>query len=160
MFLHDWHKGRPFQNAGGFGFPYLEIDSVQFYERTVMQDMRNAYHLLKPAEWNRHLHRSLNESPFTGDKNPSFQKDIQWRSEHHGAQINYWNLVQSDIPSQLSEGFALRDDGPLVPGLGIKPTLDPSAIERAHFKGAQLMRSIFRAFHRRDGERSYLCAFM
>ena len=151
MFLHDWHKGRPFTNAGSVAFPYLEIDCLQFYDKAIIQDMRDAYHLLMPMEQSKPVRKALNERIFFGDQNEGFSNDIEWRANHLGAEIDFWDFVKTDIPSQLSEGFALGDDIPLIPEIGTKRNLDRSVMEHSSFTNSQLMRSIFRAFHRADG---------
>lgn len=149
MFIHDWHKGRPFPETGGHGFPYLDLDCLCFYPKSYLRDIRDAYYALKPMK---RIRKQLDSKALAGDENENFQQDLEWRAAHLGVPVGYWDLVVSDIPSQLSEGATLDEDGPLMPVKGLKQEIDPSAVRHEQFRHAQLGRSRFRAFHRSDGK--------
>lgn len=84
--------------------------------------------------------------------------DLRWRTTHLGLTQNwktlpdYWTACTSDIPSQLTEGLLATDYEPLD---SLYPTLwqsDKQIIHKHNFFGsAQLVRDLFRCFHRGDG---------
>lgn len=67
--------------------------------------------------------------------------------------IDYWNMVDSDMPWQLSEGLCMGGLG--GPAAGLKPVvrhIDKQAISSHPFyRKSQLVRDPFRCFHRNDG---------
>ena len=95
---------------------------------------------------------SLEKHIWDNEKNASLQHDMTWRADHLGVKLDYWNLVSSDMPWQLTEGIAMTN---LVPLEGLKPVgrhIDQQAVSSHPFyKDAQLVRSPFRCFHRSDG---------
>lgn len=164
MFLHDHHKGKPFEHAGTPGFPYLELECLQLRHRKNLQDSRNAFGLLQSVK---RIQKSLNTSALEDDNNETFRKDIDWRAKYLGVlkkdegveDLNFWDLVRSDLPSQLSEGFALGEDGPMSSHNNFERSLDPSVIHgHRDFEHVQLTRTILRAFHRADGSAVHLIA--
>ena len=149
IFLHDGSCGREFEKAGRSGWPYLETEVLNFRSEGNFQEMRDVYILLRNLDG---LQDSLGESIWSGDKNASLHSDIDWRADHLGTDVNYWNLVDSDMPWQLSEGLCMGGMGPTS---GLKPVvrhIDKQAISRHPFyKKSQLVRNPFRCFHRSDG---------
>lgn len=149
IFLHDGPTGREFEHAGRSGWPYLETEILNFRHRENFQEMRDVYLLLHD---NKKLHEDLNESTWKADQNASLRSDIDWRADHLAMQPTFWNLVDSDMPWQLSEGLAM---GSLGPRDGLRPVsrhVDRQIISSHPFyKDAQLVRSPFRTFHRSDG---------
>ena len=149
MFLHDWHHGRPFNKAANPGFPFLATDSLVVQNKEEAQDKRSIYNFLKPMD---NIRPELDACIVENDKNETFQQDIAWRSQHLKKELNFWNLVSSDLPTQLSEGIALGDDGPIDVIGGRDLRLDHSALcIHPQFKNALLVRGPFRSFHRSDG---------
>ena len=149
IFLHDGSSGREFKKAGRSGWPYLETEVLNFRSEDNFQEMRDVYVLLRNVEG---LQESLGDSIWNGDRNSSLQSDIQWRADHLGTEVNYWNMVDSDMPWQLSEGLCMGAMGPMS---GLKPVVrhvDKQAISQHPFyKSSQLVRNPFRCFHRNDG---------
>lgn len=149
IFLHDGISGREFEYAGRSGWPYLETEILNFRHRENFQEMRDVYLLLHE---NKVLHEDLNESTWKSDQNASLHSDIDWRANHLAMDPTFWNLVDSDMPWQLSEGLAM---GSLGPRDGLRPVsrhVDKQTISSYPFyKDAQLVRNPFRTFHRGDG---------
>lgn len=152
IFLHDGSCGREFENAGRSGWPYLETEVLNFRSQENFQQLRDVYLLLQGLD---DLQEPLNETIWDGEeKTSSLHSDIDWRADHLGIKANYWNMVASDMPWQLSEGIAL---GNLVPVDGLQPVgrhIDKQSLS-AHpfFKNSQIVRNPFRCFHRSDGKR-------
>ena len=149
IFLHDGSSGREFENAGRSGWPYLETEVLNFRSESNFQEMRDVYVLLRRLDG---LQDILDESTWSGDKNASLHSDIDWRADHLGMEVNYWNMADSDMPWQLSEGLCMAAMGPCS---GLKPVvrhIDRQAISQHPFyKKSQLVRNPFRCFHRSDG---------
>lgn len=112
--------------------------------------MREVYLFLKGLDG---FQNSIDESIWDGEeKNSSLHSDIEWRADHLGVEANYWNMVASDMPWQLTEGMAM---GSQVPVEGLQPIgrhIDKQSLS-AHpfFKDSQIVRNPFRCFHRSDG---------
>lgn len=149
IFLHDGSSGRAFEKAGRSGWPYLETEVLNFRSESNVQEMRDVYILLKTLDG---LQESLDESIWNDDRNASLQSDIHWRADHLGTKLNYWNMVDSDMPWQLSEGLCMGGMGPTA---GLKPVvrhIDKQIISQHPFyKTSQLVRNPLRCFHRSDG---------
>ena len=149
IFLHDGSCGREFEKAGRTGWPYLETEVLNFRSEGNFQEMRDVYILLKELD---DLQDSLNESIWKDERNASLHHDVEWRADHLGTEVNYWNMVDSDMPWQLSEGLCMGSMGPTV---GLRPVvrhIDRQAISQHPFyKKSQLVRNPFRCFHRSDG---------
>ena len=149
IFLHDGSCGREFEKAGRSGWPYLETEVLNFRSEGNFQEMRDVYILLRKLDG---LQESLNETIWTGDKNASLYSDVKWRADHLGMQVDYWSLLDSDMPWQLSEGLCMGGMGPMS---GLKPVarhIDKQIISQHPFyKESQLVRNPFRCFHRSDG---------
>ena len=150
MFRHDQNPGRPFWKAGIPGFPFLEVDAIQFRQTEELQHQRDVYTLLEPRA---DLWEPLKKLCLIGDHNESFEQDLAWRLKQLGKPLDWWDLIVADIPFELSERLAFGDDGPLRhPSFGTTG-LDPSIIasKSDQFEHAQLVSAPFRCFHRNDG---------
>ena len=152
MFRHDQLPGRPFINAGFPGFPFLDIDLIHFRETEELQHMRDVYDLLQPLQ----MSETLNQTCIGEHNNESFDNDFSWRLKLLGVPLSYWDLALADMPLELSERFALGDDGPIRPATLSKGPLDPSVLanQADQFKGSHLVLAPFRCFHRRNGTSS------
>ncbi|KAK3111340.1 hypothetical protein LTR53_013524 [Teratosphaeriaceae sp. CCFEE 6253] len=149
MFLHDWEQGRPFKHAGVSGFPFVEVDSLSFQHREDLHNMREVYSLLSPME---SIRAALDAQVLKGDQNETFESDLKWRADHLKVGHGFWDVVQSDIPSQLSEGISLCDNGPLRTYKDWHVGLDRTSISsQAQFAHAHPVITTLRAFHRADG---------
>jgi hypothetical protein len=103
---------------------------------------------LRPLE---KLRNKLNDTFFSGDRNESLLQDFTWRLKELDKNRDFWDLLSSDFPQELSEGLAL--DGPiraLRPGESFS---DLSVIGETNpqFSGVSLVAAPFRCFHREDG---------
>lgn len=149
IFLHDGKPGRKFENAGRSGWPFLETEVLNFRSQDNFQEMRDVYLFLKNMEG---FEKSLDSCIWDGENNASLHSDIDWRSDHLGIDATYWNLVDSDMPWQLTEGMAMGIQAPVD---GLKPIgrhIDRQALSsHPFFKDSQLVRNPFRCFHRADG---------
>lgn len=162
MFLHAGKPaGRKFHNLGRSGWPYAEIEVLNFQSRTRFQEKRDVYHMLKEYGG---ISDTLTEKCWEGfDKDlrkdeKGILDDLKWRFGHLGitpdfdSLSDFWTVVCSDMSWQLSEGLSMASYGPLD---GLQPTFLQSDDQALHhhdfFKGSQLVRDPFRFFHRGDG---------
>lgn len=103
---------------------------------------------------NKDLRTELQPTTIGNDRNETFKLDFDWRLEHLGKTVEYWETVISDVPLELTETFSSGGgEGALrPPSLGTGP-IDPSVLARkvAQFRGTHLTWAPFRAFHRKDG---------
>lgn len=149
IFLHEGETGREFEYAGRSGWPYLETEVLNFRHRREFQEMREVYMLLFDRE---ELKDDLNESTWKADQNASLHHDIDWRAEHLAVKPEFFNLVASDMPWQLSEGLAMGAQGPKDGLHPIARRVDKQILASYPFyRDAQLVRNPFRTFHRGDG---------
>lgn len=162
LFLIRGPKGRPFNNTGRIGFPYVMMEVLNFCDSTRFQQMRDVYHFLHD---DRDLTNELEKECWTGFEPSSKTKgkgvldDLKWRTSWLGLAHDwetlpdFWTTSNSDVPCQLTEGLTMLNYGPLD---GLQPTLwqsDRQALHRHRFfNSAQLVRDIFRCFHRGDGQ--------
>lgn len=151
LFLHSGaERGRPFTHAGAPGFPYLRLDILNVRSRDNFQEMRDVYVLSKKVP---NLARELDQNAVESIGNKNLQTDIYWRSKHLGVSPSFWNLSQSDMAWQLSEGFGVAWHGAMS---ALKP-LDHKANEQIlsrhpFYNPSQIVRDVFRLFHRADGK--------
>ena len=149
IFLHEGETGREFEGAGRSGWPYLETEVLNFRHRDNFQEMRDVWTLLHQRT---ELGEALNESTWKGDQNASLHHDVDWRADHLAMEPTFWNLVDSDMPWQLSEGVALGSQGPKD---GLRPVVRhvdrQTLAQHSLYRNAQLVRNPFRTFHRGDG---------
>ena len=149
LFLHEEAQGREFEYAGRSGWPYLETEVLNFRHRRSFQEMRDIWSLLHTR---RDLDEDLNESTWKNDQNASLHHDIDWRADHLATQPSFWNLVDADMPWQLSEGLAMGSQGPKDGLRPISRHVDRQTLSQHPFyEEAQLVRNPFRSFHRGDG---------
>jgi len=149
IFLHEGETGREFENAGRSGWPYLETEVLNFRHRDSFQEMRDVYILLNERE---ELWPDLNASTWKADQNASLHHDIDWRADHLAMKPDFWTLVSSDMPWQLTEGLAMGTQGPKDGLQPISRHVDRQTLaSHPFYKDAQLVRNPFRTFHRGDG---------
>ena len=112
--------------------------------------MRDVHTLLSKRE---DLKPALDKSTFEPDLNENLRADIVWRSNLVGIPMEFWKVVESDLPWQLSEGISLGQQGPID---GDDRTLRNAEIQilskHRAFKNALIVRNPFRCFHRADGK--------
>ena len=162
MFLHAGQPaGRKFLNLGRSGWPYAEIEVLNFQSRTRFQEKRDVYHMLKEYGG---ISDTLTNKCWEGfDKDlrrdeKGILDDLKWRFGHLGitpdfdSLSDFWTVVCSDISWQLSEGLSMASYGPLD---GLQPSFlradDQALHHHDFFNGSQLVRDPFRFFHRGDG---------
>lgn len=149
IFLHDGSPGRDFEHAGRSGWPYLETEVLNFRSKDNFQEMRDVYLFLKDLK---EFQKPLNDCAWDGDQNANLHSDIDWRADHLGMDATYWNLVDSDMPWQLTEGIAMGSQGPVEGLRSIGRHIDKQALSsHPFFEKSQLVRNPFRCFHRSDG---------
>ena len=150
IFLHDGPTGREFEGAARSGWPYMETEVLNFRHRGTSQEMRDVYLLLHNNEA---LLPDLNASTWKADQNASLHSDVDWRADHMALGHDFWTLVASDMPWQLSEGLAMGTGGSPKDGFRqINRQIDKQILSlHPFYKDAQLVRNPFRTFHRSDG---------
>ncbi|KAL8766626.1 MAG: hypothetical protein Q9209_006643 [Squamulea sp. 1 TL-2023] len=129
--------------------------------RSEVKNTRDVYRFL---QGNHELTKELDRECWEGFE-PSFKTqgtglldDLRWRNTHLGLAEDwrtlpgYWEACNSDVPWQITEGLSMPNYGPLD---GLQPKLwqsDKQALHKHRFFGsAQLVRDVFRCFHRGDG---------
>ncbi|KAL8853448.1 MAG: hypothetical protein Q9221_001765 [Calogaya cf. arnoldii] len=149
IFLHDGEPGREFENGGASGWPYLETEVLNIRSHKDFQEMRDVYLILSKLT---ELEEELDQCSFKNDENSSLQSDIRWRANHLAMPANYWNLVSSDMPWQLTEGLVMGMRGPTE---GLQPISrkigEQTLCNHPFYKDCHMVRNIFRCFHRSDG---------
>ena len=151
LFFHSGNRimGRKFESASRGGWPYLETELLNVRSLQALTDLRFVGGLSEDIE----LTRELDRLTFLGDNNASLRSDIEWRANHIGTDISYWESVGSDMPWQLSEGGALNMNGPFKGNHSAKREVDRQMLaQHPFFENAQLVRDPFRTFHRSDGK--------
>ena len=162
LFLTRGPKGRPFNKTGRSGFPYVKLEVLNFCNSARFQQMRDVYHFLHDDQ---ELTKELEKECWNGFEPSSKTKgrgvldDLKWRTSWLGLADDwetlpdFWTTSNSDVPCQLTEGLMMSNYGPLD---GLRPTLwhsDQQVLHKHKFFGsAQLVRDIFRFFHRSDGK--------
>ncbi|KAL8887912.1 MAG: hypothetical protein Q9192_006256 [Flavoplaca navasiana] len=149
IFLHDGQPGREFENGGRSGWPYLETEVLNIRSHKNFQEMRDVYLILSRLT---ELEEELDESSFKSDESSSLQSDISWRASHLAMPANFWNLVNSDMPWQLTEGLAMGIRGVTE---GLQPISrqigQQTLCTHPFYKDCHMVRNVFRCFHRSDG---------
>jgi hypothetical protein len=145
------------RNTSVFGashsWPYQEVESLNFRGREEYSAMRDVYSTLsKPTPANKSLHTRLNKLS-DASMDEVLAGDLEWRAEHLGETLGYWELVGSDIPYHLTQITTLETAaGPMD---GPKPLnaqhVTQTLWNHPFYKSAQLVRNKLRCFHRHDG---------
>ncbi|KAL8969187.1 MAG: hypothetical protein Q9183_002111 [Haloplaca sp. 2 TL-2023] len=149
IFLHDGQSGKRFENGGSAEWPYVETEVLNIRSHKNFQEMRDVYLLLSKFT---ELEDDLNNSSWKNDHNSSLQSDVEWRSGHLGMPANYWNLITSDMPWQLTEGLTMGMNGPMEGLQPINRHIDQQTLTiHPFYKDCHMVRNIFRCFHRSDG---------
>ncbi|KAL8866196.1 MAG: hypothetical protein Q9174_006444, partial [Haloplaca sp. 1 TL-2023] len=149
IFLHDGQSGKRFENGGSAEWPYVETEVLNIRSHKNFQEMRDVYLLLSKFT---ELEDELNQSSWKNDHNSSLQSDVEWRSGHLGMPANYWNLVTSDMPWQLTEGLTMGMNGPMEGLQPINRHIDQQTLTiHPFYKDSHMVRNLFRCFHRSDG---------
>lgn len=117
-------------------------------ERKFAKDMRDR---LKSDDA---LREALANKIFEGDCNAYLEDDVRWRAYHLQLDLEYWEVVKSDLPWLLSDGSLIMKSAAATkpePNLFLrKQTLQ----EHWAYKDSYLVRDSFRCFHRGDGTRN------
>lgn len=144
--------GRPFKMAGRAGWPYLNIEKLDFRHRRDIEDSNN---LLSVIRLDKELRRVLDRGVWVGDKNGTLKDDVEKRAGHTDKTADFCELAESDLPRSICEGSSLNVN---VPAGGTGTTdvdrTKHSLASRPAFEDAFLARNPFRTFHRNDGKAS------
>jgi hypothetical protein len=153
-------RGR--RNASVYGknrsWPYQEVEVLNFRKRDEYNALRDVFTMLCNTNFsaNRELHEELNELSRKSLEGTELLEDFGWRSEHLNETTGYWELVASDIPYHLTQLSALETGH--GPKDGLKPLtaqhVKQTLWHHSFYKDVQLVRNMFRCFHREDGKRS------
>lgn len=147
--------GKPFKGAGATAYMWPDLyDTVlEFHHKDYFKDKRDTFLLLRNRQG---LSKILDDTFFMNVKNDKLRDDMQWRCGHVNTEMTFWNIVQSELPHQLSESIITG----VVhwPHDGLKPvdqTLTEQMFSRHPFykqARARLVKTMFRTFHRDDGQ--------
>lgn len=156
LFLHSKaERGKPYKHAGSPIFPYPAFDVLNIRNKDSFQEMRDVYVLSKKVP---QLSPKLDQNALDGIDNPDLRSDILWRSKHLGMLPTFWNLAQSDMAWQLSEGFGLGWQGPMSSLKPLEAKAKGQILSRHPFyESSQIVRGAFRLFHRGDGKSLPVC---
>lgn len=151
LFLHSTAEiGKPFEHTGPPGFPYPALDILNVRSQKNFQEMRDVYALSKKVP---RLSQALDQNVLKGIGNENLREDISWRSKHLGVLPTFWNLAQSDMAWQLSEGFGVAWHGAMSALKPLDAKADRQILSRHPFyESSQIVRDAFRLFHRDDGK--------
>ncbi|KAI9844689.1 MAG: hypothetical protein M1837_005431 [Sclerophora amabilis] len=143
--------GKPFVRAGAAGWPNLSDTILEFHSQDYFKEKRDACILLKKYPG---LSERLDETLFWGTQDINLWNDMKWRCDHVNIDMSYWNIEQSDMPWQLSEGIVLGGDGPQDGLKAADRTYAPQMFSQHPFykqARARLVKTQIRTFHRDDG---------
>lgn len=165
IFLHAGKQGRTFENMGRAGWPFAEIEVLDLQSRVRCQQQRDVFYMLssQPGLLNDLTHRSWNDFEPSGSQDKeSILHDLRWRTTHLGLADDgktlpdFWTVVGSDISWQLSEGVSMPSYGPLERLEPLQQQINSQALHGDKTYGStQLVRDVFRCFHREDGRSIY-----
>ncbi|KAL8722754.1 MAG: hypothetical protein Q9225_000815 [Loekoesia sp. 1 TL-2023] len=130
------------------GWVTLHFEVLNFRHRQYIEDQMDVFNILRFIPDLDHKLSGQNWSP--GAWNTPISTDVAIRSNEYGAKMNFWDLVRSDLPSQLTEG---REDD-----LNFTTTSQPAILDaqmlsqHRAYTGAVLVRDLFRTFRRSDGK--------
>ena len=143
-------RGKPFKHSGSPGWPYPAFDVLNVRDQATFQEMRDVYVLSKKVSY---LSQKLDQNALDGLDNAALRGDILWRSTHLGVNLTFWNLSQSDMAWQLSEGFGVGWHGPMSALKPLEAKAKGQILSRhPFFESSQIVRDAFRVFHRGDGK--------
>lgn len=145
--------GKRFNRAGGNPWSDLYDTVLEFHHKDYFQEKRDTFLLLKNQQ---RLSKILDDTLFPNVKNDKLRDDMQWRCDHFNTEMTFWNIMQSELPSQLSESIIT---GVIYwPSDSLNP-FDQKITEQMFSRHpfykqarARLIKTMFRTFHREDGQ--------
>ncbi|KAI0424223.1 hypothetical protein F5Y09DRAFT_324992 [Xylaria sp. FL1042] len=149
IFLHcdpeDMERPHTFVRSGLPRWPYPEVNMMTFINREDHQTRVEAVRKLSMTP------RFSKLPPDTGLCD-TVKKDLKWRSKVLDKQIGFWDMVNADFPTPVSEKICLRQDiGPLS-GKATSMDFEKQALSKhEQYINASLVLSKLRAFNRADG---------
>ncbi|KAJ8125447.1 hypothetical protein O1611_g8192 [Lasiodiplodia mahajangana] len=149
IFLHcdpeEVERPNTFVRSGLPRWPYPEVNMMTFINREDHQDRLEAIRKLSA------MSKFGNLSPVDGLCD-TVSKDLEWRSKILNKKLGFWDTVNSDFPTPVSEKICLRQDiGPLS-GRATSMDFGKQALSKHdQFANASLVLSKLRAFNRADG---------
>ena len=145
--------GKRFNRGGGNPWPDLYDTVLEFHHKDYFKAKRDTYFLLRNRQ---ELSKFLDDALFLNVKNDKLRKDMQWRCDHLNIGWNFWSIMQSELPNQLSESIVT---GVIQwPTQGLTPvdqTITEQIFSRHPFykkARARLINTMFRIYHRDDGQ--------
>ncbi|KAI0466850.1 hypothetical protein F4859DRAFT_496136 [Xylaria cf. heliscus] len=149
IFLHCDPEGveRPntFVRSGLPNWSYPEVNMMTFINRADHQTRIDAVRKLST------MPKFSNLVPDTGLCD-TIRNDLKWRSKVLDKKVGFWDMVNADFPTPVSEKICLRQDiGPLA-GRATSTDFEKQALSKhEQFTKASLVLSKVRAFNRADG---------
>lgn len=153
--------GKHFHRGGGNPWPDLYDPVLEFHHKDYFKEKRDTFFLLRDRQA---LSKILDDTLFLNVNNDKIRKDVQWRCDHLNIDMTFWNVMQCGSPDQLSE--SILTGVVQWPSDGVRPTDRPiteQMFSRHPFykqARARLVKTIFRIFHRDDGQSSPLTGFI
>ncbi|KAI0100926.1 hypothetical protein GGR51DRAFT_531416 [Nemania sp. FL0031] len=149
IFLHcdpeDVERPNTFIRSGLPRWPYPDVNMMTFINRKDHQVRLETVKKLSKMQ------KFSDLSPADG-LCETVKKDLEWRSRILGKKLSFWDTVNSDFPTPVSEKICLRQDiGPLG-GRATSMDFEKQALSKhEQFADASLVLSKLRAFNRADG---------
>lgn len=131
----------------GYGdHPLSRFEVLSFRNRQYLRDQIDVFNILK--HFGRLSDRLTARQALTSH-NSVMMENMQWRSEHFGERLDFWNLARADLPSQLTEGT--YGDYEMLDSLQAAEVDEQFLSRHSAYAGAVLVRDVFRSFNRGDG---------
>ena len=136
------------QDYNHYSSPQLHFEVFNFRHQQYVEEQADVFNILRLLTG---LACSLNEYTWaTGVWDTSLYDDIVIRSREYFASMEFWDLVRSDLPSQLIEG---NDDDLHFTSTSPSVATDPQMLSQHRaYSYAVLVRDPFRTFRRSDGK--------
>ena len=136
------------QDYNNYSSPQLHFEVLNFRHRQYVEDQADVFNILRHLTG---LTSSLNGYTWApGLWDASLYSDFITRSHEYVASTEFWDLVRSDLPSQLTEG---NDDDLHFTSTSPSISIDAQILsQHPAYSHAILVRDPFRTFRRSDGE--------
>ncbi|KAI1420953.1 hypothetical protein F5Y12DRAFT_719022 [Xylaria sp. FL1777] len=149
IFLHcdpeDVERPRTFVRSGLPRWPYPEVNMMTFINREDHQARIEGVKKLST------MSKFSNLAPDVGLCD-TMKKDLRWRSKVLDKKLDFWEMVNEDFPTPISENICLRQDiGPLSRKVTSTDFEKQALSKHEQFAKASLVLSKLRAFNRADG---------
>ncbi|KAL8917002.1 MAG: hypothetical protein Q9208_008220 [Pyrenodesmia sp. 3 TL-2023] len=127
--------------------PHLQFDVLNFRHQQYLRDQVDVFNILRSLP---SMNKALLGRTWDWRHSSIISRGIDWRYNLRGSILNFWDVVRSDLPSQLIESTDDNFDTAHVPNLSV---FDDQILSQHHaaYSNAVLVRDSFQIFHRSDG---------